>query len=115
MKKFKKLSVWQNEINIVMKIYAITILFPQEEKFGLTSQMNRASVCIPSNVSGGSNRDSVKEHKYYLQIVLGSCLELETQLLIAEQLKFVQENGVDKLEALIDQEQKMLMSFINKL
>ncbi|HNP17111.1 MAG TPA: four helix bundle protein [Fulvivirga sp.] len=115
MKNFKKLKVWQTGMEIVMKSYALTKAFPSEEKFGLVSQMNRAAVSIPSNISEGSSRESVKEHKYYLQIALGSSFELETQLLIVEQLKLGGSDLITELKKLIDEEQKMLMSFIKKL
>jgi four helix bundle protein len=115
MKNFKKLKVWQTGMDIVVRSYALTKLFPVEEKYGLTSQINRASVSIPSNISEGSSRDSSKEHKYYLQIALGSCFELETQILIVERLNLAEKNLIDELKVMIDEEQKMLMSFIKKL
>ncbi len=115
MKNFKKLKVWQNGMQIVFTMYKLTKLFPSEEKFGLTSQMNRAAVSIPSNISERSSRDSSKEHKYFLQIALGSCFELETQVLIAEELKLGEKVILEQLKKLINEEQKMLMSFISKL
>lgn len=115
MKNFKKLKVWQTGMDIVVRSYGLTKLFPVEEKYGLTSQINRASVSIPSNISEGSSRDSSKEHKYYLQIALGSCFELETQILIVERLNLAEKNLIDELKVLIDEEQKMLMGFIKKL
>jgi four helix bundle protein len=115
MKNFKKLKVWQTGMNIVMKSYALTKSFPTEEKYGLVSQINRAAVSIPSNISEGSSRESIKEHKYYLQIALGSCFELETQVLIVEQLKMGKDSLINELKLLIDEEQKMLMSFIKKI
>ncbi|MEQ8245437.1 four helix bundle protein [Fulvivirga sp.] len=115
MKNFKKLKVWQTGMDIVVRSYALTKLFPVEEKYGLTSQINRASVSIPSNISEVSSRDSSKEHKYYLQIALGSCFELETQILIVERLNLAEKNLIDELKVMIDEEQKMLMSFIKKL
>ena len=101
-------------MNIVLKSYELTKTFPGDEKFGLVSQINRAAVSVPSNIAEGSSRASNKEYKYYLQIALGSCFELETQVLIAQKL-LLSEIKVDGLIELIDEEQKMLMSFIRKL
>ncbi len=101
-------------MEIVTQVYEITKSFPEEEKYGLVSQINRAAVSIPSNISEGSSRDSKKEYKYFIQIALGSCFELETQLLIVERLKITRLN-LDALKQLVDEEQKMLMSFIKKL
>lgn len=115
MKNFKKLKIWEKGMSIVEAVYQLTKAFPQEERYGLVSQMNRAAVSIPSNISEGSSRDSKKEYKYFLQIALGSCFELETQLLITERLKIAGKPLVEQLKDLIDEEQKMLMSFIKKL
>lgn len=104
-------------MSIVVETYTITRQLPAEEKFGLISQINRAAVSIPSNISEGSSRDSSKEHKYFLQIALGSCFELETQILIVEALNLV-DKPLTFLKQLIDEvnlQQKMIMSFIKKL
>lgn len=114
MKNFKQLMVWQNGMDIVELIYSLTKHLPTEEKYGLISQLNRAAVSIPSNISEGSSRDSKKEYKYFIQIALGSCFELETQLLIVERLSLCQYD-LSILKQMVDEEQKMLMSFIRKL
>jgi four helix bundle protein len=114
MKNFKQLKVWQSGMDIVELIYSLTKHLPKEEKYGLISQLNRAAVSIPSNISEGSSRDSKKEYKYFIQIALGSCFELETQLLIVERLSLCQYD-LSILKQMVDEEQKMLMSFIRKL
>ncbi|MTI22314.1 four helix bundle protein [Fulvivirga sp. RKSG066] len=114
MKNFKKLKIWQQGMDIVAEVYKLTKNFPSEERFGLASQMNRAAISIPSNISEGSSRGSAKEHKYFIQIALGSCFELETQLLIAERID-LSNSTLDMLKQMIDEEQKMLMSFMKKL
>ncbi len=84
----KKLTVWQLAIELVTDIYALTKIFPSDEKFGLTNQIRRASVSIPSNIAEGAARQSNKEFIQFLYIALGSCAEVETQLMIAHNLQY---------------------------
>jgi len=115
MKKFKKLKVWQQGFQIAINTYKLTKDFPSDEKYGLTSQVNRASISISSNIAEGSSRRSEKDYHRFLEIALGSCFELERQLLIASKLKFDVKGKIDDLLQQIDEEQKMLMAFMNKL
>jgi four helix bundle protein len=86
---FRDLLVWQKAMNLVIQIYAITRRFPKEELFGLTSQMRRAAVSIPSNIAEGQGRLSRGEFRQFLGNARGSLAELETQLLIAEHLGYL--------------------------
>ncbi|MGC9374046.1 MAG: four helix bundle protein [Bacteroidales bacterium] len=115
MKNFKKLKVWQQGFQIAINTYKLTKDFPSDEKYGLTSQVNRASISISSNIAEGSSRRSEKDYHRFLEIALGSCFELESQLLIASELKFDVKGKIDDLLQQIDEEQKMLMAFMNKL
>lgn len=115
MKNFKKLKVWQKGMGIVVMTYQITGNLPVTERFGLVSQMNRAAVSVPSNIAEGSSRDSIKDYKHFLRIALGSCFELETQLLIVEKLALLATSIVEELKAEIDEEQKMIMSLMKKI
>lgn len=115
MKNFKKLKIWEKGMEIVSLTYEVTKRLPDNEKFVLTSQMNRASVSIPSNIAEGSSRDSSKDYRHFLRIALGSSFELETQVLIVERLDYVGMPEIEGLKEEIDQEQKMLMSFMNRL
>lgn len=115
MKNFKNLKVWQKGFQIATSTYKITKKFPAEEKFGLTSQMNRASISITSNIAEGSSRRSEKDYFRFLEIALGSCFELESQLLISIELGFVESEQANSLLQNIDEEQKMLISFMKKL
>ncbi len=83
---YKELIVWQKSIELVIEIYKITKLFPPEEKFGLSSQMQRASVSIASNIAEGACRNHTLEFNQHLGISFGSAAELETQLIIAKRL-----------------------------
>ena len=78
MRNFRDLEVWQASVLLVKKIYLITAKFPNDEKFGLTSQINRAAISIPSNIAEGCSRTSQKDFSRFLQISLGSAFELET-------------------------------------
>ncbi len=113
MHKYKDLKVWQKAIELTKLIYEITRSFPTEEKFGLTNQIRRACVSIPSNIAEGAGRNSNKEFVQFIAIATGSCYEVETQLIIAMELKYLanQEN----VFTLIEEIQKMLFTFSNKL
>ena len=93
MKTYRELNAWKEAMNLVEMIYKLTASFPNEEKYGLTSQMQRAVVSIPSNIAEGYGRDSRKEYLYHLSVSRGSLAELETQLLIAIRLKYLAEES----------------------
>lgn len=104
---FKDLRIWQQGIEIVKEIYLLSRHFPKEELFGLTSQMRRASVSIPSNIAEGHINDHEKVFDRHLNIALGSCAELETQIIISHDLGYVPksetENILDKIRTEIRQ------------
>lgn len=91
MHDYKKLEVWKKSVDFVKVCYDLTTGFPDSEKFGLTSQIRRSAVSIPSNIAEGAGRNSGKEFAHFLAISQGSCFELETQLIIAQQLGFLKE------------------------
>ncbi|MGB0981853.1 MAG: four helix bundle protein [Winogradskyella sp.] len=97
MHKFKDLEIWKKSRLFCSSIYKVTSEFPQSEKFGLTSQLRRASVSIPSNIAEGSSRQSNKDFSRFLRITLGSAYEIETQLLIAFDLKFIEKDVLNQL------------------
>lgn len=114
-KSFKQLQVWQKGIEIVKDIYLITKKFPPEEQYGLTSQMRRAAISIPSNIAEGFKRYHAKEYKQFLHIALGSAAELETQLIISMELNFINRSELGDISEKIDHVSKMLASLLNKL
>lgn len=101
-KTHKDLDVWKKSMDLVMDVYRHTQVFPKEEIYGLTSQIRRAVISIPSNIAEGASRNSKKEFSQYLYIALGSASELETQILIADRLGYVQESQklLEKMEAI---------------
>lgn len=92
MSSYKELLVWQKSIQLVIDIYKLTKTFPKDEIYGLVSQMQRAAVSIPSNIAEGNERNSKKEFIHFLHIARGSLAELETQLVIAEKLNYINQN-----------------------
>ncbi len=115
MTNFKELRVWQKAFIVAVNNYKITAAFPQNEKFGLVSQINRAGVSIPSNIAEGSSRSSQKEYKHFIEISLGSSFELETQLLIAKELNYGNQAILADNLAQLAETQKMLYAFSKAL
>lgn len=101
-------------MEIVDDVFKATESFPNEEKFGLVSQINRCSVSIPSNIAEGSSRTD-KSFSHFIDISLGSSFELETQLIIANKRNYLNKEQLKSLEVKIAEFQKMTMSFQNKL
>lgn len=87
---YKDLVVWQKGIDLIEKIYRMTRAFPKEELYGLTSQLRRAAVSIASNIAEGQGRTSTGEFRHFVGMARGSALEVETQLIIAERLQFLE-------------------------
>ena len=109
----KDLDVWKKGMDLVEKIYFISNSFPDSERFGLTSQIRRAAVSIPSNIAEGAGRKSDKELLQFISIALGSLAELETQYLISIRLKYLEEDK--SVLSLIVEERKLLLGFRNYL
>jgi four helix bundle protein len=114
-KDYKDLKIWQKGIEISDKIYSVTESFPKTELYGLTSQMKRASVSIPSNIAEGFMRQHSKEYKQFLYISLGSCAELETQLILANKRNYITKNKLEELAEDINHECRMIVTLISKI
>jgi four helix bundle protein len=115
MKNFKDLIVWQKAIDLVALIYERTGSFPNEEKFGLTNQMRRAAVSIPSNIAEGHTRHTAADFKHFLRMALGSAAELETQVVIAEKLKYCSARNAKEILEKIQEIAKMTAVLSTKL
>lgn len=107
MNNYKELKVWQKAVDLAVKVYKSTIAFPREETYGLTSQIRRSSVSIASNIAEGAGRNSKKDFRNFLSISNGSLCELETQLLIANRISFLEEPILESLQKDIVEIQKM--------
>jgi four helix bundle protein len=114
MSSYKDLDVWKKSFELCVDIYTTTKSFPKEELYGLTSQIRRASLSIPSNISEGSKRGQ-KEFLQFLKIAHGSGAETETQLLLAFRLGYVDESKFQKVFSDLEDVMRMLSSFISKL
>ena len=110
---FKQLIVWQRAIELVKEIYKVTEQFPKSELYGLTNQIRRASISIPSNIAEGKKRKTKKDFLQFLRTSDGSAAELETQIIIAKDL--YSEINFSKIESLLEEGQKMLITMIKKL
>jgi len=115
MRNFKELKIWQKGFKIAVDSFKLVSAFPREEKFGIAIQITKAAVSIPSNIAEGSSRSSEKDYSRFLEISLGSTFELETQLLIAAAVGYGENDLRNEILSNVDEEQKMLMSFLNKL
>ncbi|MEA1785996.1 four helix bundle protein [Arenibacter sp. GZD96] len=115
MKNFKKLKIWEQAMEVVRKTYSLSKQLPAAERYGLTSQITRAAVSIPSNIAEGSSRTTDKEKKRFAEIALGSAFELETQLLIIKEIGWANAEEWDKLMECLHVEQRMINSYISTL
>lgn len=112
---YRDLLVWQKGIALVTLLYQETKSFPREEVYGLTSQMRRCAVSIPSNITEGHGRSTRKEYLRYLEVALGSLRELQTQIEIARNLQFLDADAHSKLSNLTLELERMLTSLQRSL
>jgi four helix bundle protein len=110
---FKNIKVWQKSVDLAVKVYHVTKEFPSEEKFGMTSQMRRASVSIPSNIAEGTAKSTSKSFVNSLDISLGESYELETQAIIANLVGLLDKEQFTSLESDISEVQRMINGFIS--
>ncbi len=115
MKDFRNLDVWNKAHQAVLGVYKNTQSFPKEEMFGLTNQMRRAAISTPSNIAEGCGRGSDAELSRFSQIAMGSSSELEYQVLLAKDLKYLSNDVYDDLSNKVVEVKKMLTSLIKKL
>ena len=114
-KNFQDLRIWQKGIEVVRDIYILTKKFPKEELYGLTSQMRRSAVSIPSNIAEGFRRYHNKEYKQFLYIAMGSCAELETQIIITYELDYLDDTNKIKIIEKLKYICRMINQLIKKL
>ena len=114
-KDFRDLDVWKNGMRIVKDVYDATAVFPSHELYGLSSQMRRAAISIPSNIAEGFNRRHNKEYRQALYIALGSCAELETQIELGTVLGYLEAGKQSALLACVQHESRMLTNLIARL
>jgi len=114
-RSFRDLDVWKLSIDLVKEVYQVTGKFPASEIYGLTNQIRKAAVSIPSNIAEGQSRNFLREFKQYLAIALGSLGELETQLIIATEINYLTTDELNSLLTGLDIIRKMLKSLAGSL
>ena len=115
MKDFRQLKVWEKAHQLALAIYKETKSFPKEELYGLTSQIRRASMSIPTNIAEGCGMNTDKEFARFLQIAMGSASETEYQLILAHDLEFLSKETHEKLHTNVEEVKRMLASLLKTL
>jgi four helix bundle protein len=115
LKNYRELKVWQKSYRLCLDIYKMTRNFPREEKYGLCSQMTRASVSVPSNIAEGYGRKTTPEYIHSLYMAYGSNCELDTQLSLAGDLGYINGENLKGLQAKLGEVERMLMALIRSL
>lgn len=114
-KTYRDLDIWKKGIEFVKRIYVLTEKFPKEETYGLSSQMRRSAISVPSNVAEGFRRHHNKEFRQFLYVALSSCAELETQLTISKELGYISSGNEEELLEVLDHISRMLTNLIKRL
>lgn len=112
---YKELIVWQRSMELVVAVYELTENFPKPELYGLTSQMRRCAISIPSNIAEGRRRGTKKDYRNFLNIAYGSGAELETQVEIAKRLSFSKDLHYSKVDSLLSETMRMLNKMLSSL
>lgn len=115
MRDYRKLSVWEKAHSVCLEIYKITATFPPEERYGLISQLRRASASVPSNIAEGAGRRSEADFCRFLDIAAGSCNEVDYQLLLASDLGFIKVTDASKLSEQVVEVRKMVVGLSDKI
>jgi len=116
MREFQSLEFWKRSHSLTLKIYELTALhFPKEELFGLTSQMRRAASSIPTNIAEGCGRKTKADFAHFIQMAIGSASEIEYELILAKDLKYIDEATWKELNDDVIEIRKMMFSFTQKL
>jgi four helix bundle protein len=115
LKNYKELKVWEKAYQLCLKVYRITKPFPKEEGYGLTSQIRRAAVSVPSNIAEGYGRKTIGEYIQALYVAYGSHCELETQILLSGDLGFIKAEDLDGLQKDLGDVERLLKALIRSL
>jgi four helix bundle protein len=115
LKNYKELKVWQKSYQLSLELYKITKGFPGDEKYGLTSQMRRAAVSVPSNIAEGYGRKTTRDYVRSLYLAYGSNCELETQILLSGDLGYIKAQEKEMLQKNVGEVERMLKALIKSL
>lgn len=111
MRDFLKLDIWKRSHSLTLRVYIVTKLFPKEESFGITSQMRRSAISIPSNIAEGCGRNTNLQFANFLQIAIASCSELQYQIILSKELSYLSEEIFKELHSEIIEIRKMIISY----
>ncbi len=114
-RSYRDLLVWQKSMDLAMEIYAVVKNFPKEELYGLTSQMKRSALSVPSNIAEGSSRRTTGEFMRYINIATGSLAEIETQIIFSSRLNYINKEITSSLLKQADEVSRMLQGLYNSL
>ena len=114
-KSYKELLIWQKGIVLVKEVYKLTKKFPRTEKFGLINQIQRSAISIPSNIAEGQARQHSKEFRQFLFMALGSLAELDTQLNIALELNYINQDELTNIDEKVTEIRRMIRGLLSKL
>jgi len=115
MHNFRKLKIWQRAMDLAESIYILTECFPREEKFGLSSQLKRCAVSVPSNISEGAGRGTNRQFRHFLEMSMGSCNEIQTQVELSFRFKYIDRQALDNIMDEAIQIYRMILSFYKSL
>jgi four helix bundle protein len=115
LKSYKELKAWEKSYQLCLNIYKMTKRFPKEEQYGLTSQIRRAAISVPSNIAEGYGRKTTPDYVRSLYIAYGSTCEVETQFLLSGDLGYISDDEVQKLGAKIEEVERILKALIKSL
>ena len=115
MHNFRELRIWKESMEIAKIVHSFTLQFPKDERFAITQQINKCSVSIPSNIAEGAGRVSKKDFKHFISIAIGSCFELETQLILSGEFNYLDKEKLTELLIKITTLQKMMNKFHDTL
>jgi four helix bundle protein len=107
MHRFKELNVWKKSVDVAVEVYSLTKKFPADERYGLIAQINRCAVSVASNIAEGAGRNTNGEFRHFLGISMGSSFELETQLIIAQKVEFLNPEDADAVIKKLNEIQDM--------
>lgn len=115
MRNYKKLEIWEISKNISLNVYKTTSSFPKTEQYGLTSQIRRAAVSVPSNIAEGCGKNTSSDLAKFIDIALGSLFELETQLLISLELKYISNDNFNSIDKNIEICRRKIINFLKSI
>ena len=115
LKNYRELKVWQKSYSLCLDIYRLTRVFPKEERYGLTSQIRRSAVSVPSNIAEGYGRKTTADYIRLLYIAYGSVCELETQILLSGDLNYIKVEKLEEIKGNISEVERMLKALITSL